>query len=112
MTGDEQTSRPFAIQWSCRARADLAAIGDHIAADNPPAALRWVDRLISDVERAAAMPLAGRIVPEYADRRDIRELFRRSYRIVYRVGDEAIEVLTIFEGHRLFPEEAIPDSNE
>jgi len=28
------------------------------------------------------------------------------------VRDEAIEVLTIFEGHRLFPEEAIPDSNE
>ena len=112
MTGKKKAGRSLDILWSDRAKDDLAAIGDYIAADNPSAAMQWVEKLISDVERAAAMPLAGRIVPEYADRRDIREVFRRTYRVVYRVRDEAIEVLTIFEGHRLFPEEAIPDSDE
>jgi len=48
--------------------------------------------------------------PEYADRPEIREVLRRTYRIVYRVGDEGIEVLTIFEGHRLFPCGAVPVS--
>jgi len=112
MTGRKKAGRSFDILWSDRAKDDLAAIGDYIAADNPRAAMQWVDKLISDVERAAAMPLAGRIVPEHADRRDIREVLRRTYRIVYRVRDEAIEMLTIFEGHRLLPEEAIPDSDE
>ncbi len=113
MTGDRQEPRrPLDIRWSDRARGDLDAIGDHIAADNPVAAMRWIERLIADVERAAEMPLAGRVVPEYTDCQDLREMLRRTYRIVYRVRDESIEVLTIFEGHRLFPTEAVPDDDE
>jgi len=111
MTGGKQEARrPLDIQWSDRAKDDLAAIGDYIAKDNPAAAMRWVDRLIADVERAAEVPLAGRIVPEYSDRHDIREVLRRRYRIVYRVREDAIEVLTIFEGHRLFPDGVVPDA--
>ncbi|MBN2495290.1 MAG: type II toxin-antitoxin system RelE/ParE family toxin [Deltaproteobacteria bacterium] len=72
--------RPLIILWTDRARRDLAAIGDHIAADNPSEARRWVDLLIADVERAAEMPLAGRVVPEVDDRKDIRELIRRTFR--------------------------------
>jgi len=51
------------------------------------------------------------VVPEYADRQDLREVFRRTYRIVYRVSGDAIELLTIFEGHRLFPSDAMPDDD-
>lgn len=42
-------------------------------------------------------------------RSDIRELLQPTYRIVYRVREEQIDVLTIFEGHRLLPGDAIPD---
>ena len=90
-------TRPLEIHWSDRAKDDLAAIGDYISANNPIAAMRWVDRLIADVERAAEMPLSGRLVPEYVDRGDIREVLRSTHRIAYRVRDEAIDVLTIFE---------------
>ncbi|MBN2197229.1 MAG: type II toxin-antitoxin system RelE/ParE family toxin [Polyangiaceae bacterium] len=37
-------------------------------------------------------------------RDDVRETFLRSYRIVYRVEDGGITVLTVFEGHRLMGE--------
>jgi len=33
-----------------------------------------------------------------------------NYRIVYLVGQDAIEVLTVFEGHRLFPSEVAPEN--
>lgn len=49
--GKRELRRPLDIHWSDQARDDLAAIGDYIAADNPVAAMRWVDRLIADVER-------------------------------------------------------------
>lgn len=49
-----------------------------------------------------SVPLAGRIVPEKR-RPDIREVFLRTYLIVYRVREDSILVLTVFEGHRLFP---------
>jgi toxin ParE1/3/4 len=84
--------------------ADLEAVGDYIARDNPVAAERWMRELMSVAERAASAPLAGRRVPELA-RDDVREVFKRTYRIVYRITEKRIEVLTVFEGHRLFPDD-------
>ena len=38
----------------------------------------------------------------------LRELVVGSYRIVYRRGSKVIEVLTVFEGHRLLRREELP----
>ena len=85
-----------------RARADLRAIDDYIAVDNPVAAADWIDRLVEKAEAAALYPLAGRVVPE-RQQYDVREVFVQTYRIVYRVRETGILVLTVFEGHRRFP---------
>ncbi len=90
------------IEWTERAVADLRAIDDYIARDNPAAAERWVAKLIATAEAAARLPLAGRVVPEKG-RADVREVLLRTYRIVYRVREHGILVLTVFEGHHLFP---------
>jgi len=92
----------LSIEWTERALTDLRAIDGYIAADNPGAAERWVGRLIAKAEAAARLPLAGRVVPEKA-RSDVREVFLRTYRIVYRVLEDSILVLTVLEGRRLFP---------
>ena len=94
--------RPLPIFWTERALADLEAIRDYITRDNRAAAQRWVAKLIAAVESAAAAPVAARRVPEVG-RTDVREVLLRTYRIVYRVSDSRICVLTVFEGHRLFP---------
>jgi toxin ParE1/3/4 len=88
------------LRWTERAVRDLIAIGEYIAADNPKAARSWVEKLRQRAKKASATPRAGRIVPEIA-RADVREVFVRTYRIVYRIIDDGIVVLTIFEGHRL-----------
>jgi toxin ParE1/3/4 len=54
------------------------------------------------------VPYSGRKVPEL-DRDDIREVLPGNYRIVYRIYPKFIDVLTVFEGHRLFPSLEIPD---
>jgi plasmid stabilization system protein ParE len=92
------------IFWTDRALTDLEAIGDYIARDNPAAAERWVMKLVATAEQAASAPRAGRRVPELA-REDVREVLLRRYRIVYRLGEHRLEILTVFEGHRLFPAE-------
>ena len=88
------------IRWTDRAVADLIAIGDYIAHDNPGAARAWVERLRQRAHAASELPNSGRVVPEIA-RSDVREVFVRNYRIVYRVIPNEIVVLTVFEGHRL-----------
>lgn len=45
------------------------------------------------------MPELGRV--------DIREVFLRTYRIVYQVDASSIVVLTVVEGHRLMPTDLI-----
>jgi plasmid stabilization system protein ParE len=88
------------VRWTRRAAGDLLAIGEFIAKDNPAAARRFVERLRQRARDAARAPLSGRVVPE-VERTDLREVFVGNYRIVYRTARSAIEVLTVFEGHRL-----------
>ena len=96
------------IFWTERALSDLEAIADFIANGNPAAAQDWTAKLITVAGKIAATPLAGRRVPEFS-RDDLREILVRSYRIVYRVAATRCEILTVFEGHRLFPRDVAPD---
>lgn len=91
------------VRWSQRALADLIAIGRYIGSDDPGAARRFVEELRARARLAAALPRAGRMVPEIG-RPDVREVIHRTYRIVYGVGGDGIQVLTVFEGHRQFPD--------
>lgn len=72
---------------SAQALRDLEEIVAFIAADNPPAAERFGHRLIAEAEAIGPHPLAGRMVPEFADPA-IRERIFRSYRIVYRLVEK------------------------
>jgi toxin ParE1/3/4 len=89
------------LRWSKRALDDLETIGEHIAADRPRVAVEWVARLFRRAEDAAEHPLAGRVVPERGDP-SLREVIERRYRIVYRVFDDHVLIVTIFEGHKRF----------
>ena len=99
------------LGWSDRARRDLREIYAHIAADNPGAARRWVGRLQERARAATSAPLAGRVVPEVDDT-TVREVFFRTYRIVYRVVGDELHVLTVFEGHKLLARTEIADDSE
>jgi addiction module RelE/StbE family toxin len=103
-------AEPFEVRWTERALRDLRDIGDYISKDSPAAAERWVETLLAAVEAAAATPMAGRIVPELR-RDDVREVLRKTYRLVYSVRGQTLEVLTVFEGHRLFPRDIAPDES-
>ena len=89
----------MAVAWTARARQDLAEIFRYIAQDDRRAAERWVGKLIERADVAGVAPLGGRVVPEI-QRDDVREVFLRTYRIVYRVAGDDVRVLTVFEGHR------------
>jgi toxin ParE1/3/4 len=96
------------LRWTRRAIDDLREIRAYIARDDPAAGARWVQRLRQRARLAARAPRAGRIVPEL-EREDVREVFVRSYRIVYELTADELRVLTVFEGHRLLSEPGSED---
>lgn len=106
MTG--KGSAKTTVLWTQHALRDLSEIRAYIRRFDPVAAQGWLGRLKRRADTAAIAPLAGRVVPE-TGRDDIREVFLRSYRIVYRPIEGGLLVLTVFEGHRRFPLEAIDD---
>jgi toxin ParE1/3/4 len=98
------------VRWSRRAVRDLSQIQLYIEADDPDAAERWIRKLWDRAERASRAPMTGRIVPEYG-RPDIREVFVKTYRVIYRVDDRDLVVVTVTEGHRLLPHTVDPDED-
>ncbi|MDA8020345.1 MAG: type II toxin-antitoxin system RelE/ParE family toxin [Thermoanaerobaculia bacterium] len=98
------------LRWTHRSRRDLLEIGRFIARDKPGAARRWVARLRRRAQQAAEYPDSGRIVPELG-RDDLREVVERGYRIIYRISDREIHVLTVFESHRLLRTRELEESD-
>ena len=88
------------VVWTEQAWERLLEIEQFIGRDDPRAATRFVDRLIERGDGLADHPEQGRHLPELPES-GLRELIVGNYRIVYRRTQEAIEVLTVFEGHRL-----------
>ncbi|MEN8151527.1 MAG: type II toxin-antitoxin system RelE/ParE family toxin [Planctomycetota bacterium] len=95
------------VLWTEQAFERLAEIEEYIAADDPGVGRRWTERLIERAEALADFPGMGRTVPELPGG-SLRELIVGNYRVVYRARPDAIEVLTVFEAHRLLPEEDLP----
>ena len=84
------------VIWTDPALERVREIALHIALDDVDAAERWADGVFDAVERLAAFPESGRVVPELGSR-TVRELILGSYRVFYRVG-QAVEVLSVRHG--------------
>jgi toxin ParE1/3/4 len=94
------------IRWTHEALERLIEIEDYIAKDSPGRAVKFVEELIEHTALLSDKPRMGRAVTELANP-DIRELPFRKYRIVYRLKANCIEILTVFEGHRLLRLDAV-----
>jgi len=88
------------IIWSRTALQSLIEIEEFIAKDNPVQAEKFINKLIDCGDSIKDFPFKGRIVHEFSID-EIREVFEKSYRIVYKISNSQIEILTVFEGHRL-----------
>jgi addiction module RelE/StbE family toxin len=85
------------VYWTDSAQGHLDAIYAYIAQDSKTYARRTVDRITSKSRQIAAFPLSGRRVPEY-DLDQIREVFSGSYRIVYHIRPDRIDVIAVIHG--------------
>ena len=68
------------LAWSDRALARVRETARYIAADDPGAAVRWVNGLFDSAGRLADFPESGRLAPELEDR-GVRELVYGTYRV-------------------------------
>jgi toxin ParE1/3/4 len=89
------------VKWSGPARMDLKQIHDYIANDSRYYAKKVVQTIAERTEELMAFPQRGRMVTEI-DNPNIRELFVYSYRLIYEISSEGIEILAVIHGKRDF----------
>ena len=90
------------IVWTELAVHDLASARAFIAQDNPSAATRQVERVISAVTGLLRFPEIGRP----GRRSGTRELVvsRTPYIVAYRLRGDAIEILRVLHGRQRWPD--------
>ena len=94
------------IIWSPLAIDKTSEIAEYIAKDKPIVAQDWVNKIFQKVDILKSSPEIGRIVPEVG-RKDIRELIFGNYRIIYRLENKSISILTVRHGKQILPVEEI-----
>jgi toxin ParE1/3/4 len=90
------------VYWTLEARSRLQEIENYIAQNSPPNARKVICRLVDRTRDLASLPRLGRPVPEYPGS-DLHELLERPFRLVYRIANEQVEIVTVMHYRRLLP---------
>lgn len=89
------------ITWSPLATQRVLEAAGFIALDKPDAARRWAESILDAAEPLRTLPESGRVVPEIG-RPEIREILHGSYRIIYRIAENEVFILTVRHASRRF----------
>lgn len=87
------------VVWTDSAWNDLKEIADYIARDSSNYAAAFVSEVRDAARSLATLSERGRIVPEAHDPK-IRELFVRSYRLMYQITEREVFVIGFVHGAR------------
>ena len=95
-------NRKYHVKWAAIAQRDLKQIMDHIAIDSPGNALQILKKIKQKASNLYTLPERGRIVPELQDQgiHIYRELVVAPWRIIYRISDTTVFVLSVIDARR------------
>ena len=88
--------------WSPRFLQDLDNACDYIARESPRYAYLFAQRIVHFIESIATQPQLGAVVAEYDDQ-NLRERLYQNYRIIYRISENQVELVTLIHAARLPP---------
>lgn len=86
-------------EWGSRARADLLAILEYVADENPAAARRLLDEIRAKAETLRSYPKrfrAGRV-------KGTREMVLGSYLVIYAESSTGVKILRVLHGAQQWP---------
>jgi toxin ParE1/3/4 len=88
------------LKWTIQAVDDTESICKFIGKDSTAYARLFAKDVLQAVKRLSKFPKSGRIVPELRNK-NIREIILGNYRIIYRLNNDTVEILTVYHSARL-----------
>jgi toxin ParE1/3/4 len=89
------------VNWTISAKNDLKDIKDFIKKDSIFYSEKVVSEIVEKTKKLNDFPEIGRIVPELSDEK-VREIIVYSYRIIYKICSDKIDILSVLHGARDF----------
>lgn len=95
-------SARYEVEWAGVAENDLKHIIDYISIDSPDNALKILIKIRQKASTLNTSPERGRIVRELQDHgiQTYRELIVAPWRIIYRITDKTVYVLSVIDSRR------------
>lgn len=95
-------SKEYQVVWAVAAKNDLQQIIEYIAIDSPGNASQILKKIKQKTADLYAMPDRGRILPELKGQgiHTYRELIIAPWRIIYRISDTTVFVLSVIDARR------------
>ena len=95
-------NKKYNVAWAAVAENDLKQIVDYIAMDSPGNALKILKKIRQEASSLYTFPERGRIVPELQGQgiHIYRELIAAPWRIVYRISDVTVFVLSVIDSRQ------------
>src|SRR3989442_13819933 len=87
------------VAWAVAALIDLETAASYIAEDSARYAAAFVREARDAARSLADLAERGRVVPELNEP-NIRELFVRNFRLIYRVTEGTVDILGLIHGAR------------
>jgi plasmid stabilization system protein ParE len=95
-------NKKYKVEWAAVAESDLKQIIDYIVAASPGNALHLFKKIRQKASSLYTFPERGRIVPELQGQgiHIYRELIIAPWRIVYRISDGTVFVLSVVDSRQ------------
>ena len=87
------------VIWTNEVYQDLESIAEYISKDSVYYATAFVEEVLAAGKDLNQFPERGRWVPEINDN-DIREIFVKSYRLIYKIKENEVIILALIHGAR------------
>lgn len=87
------------VKWTKNALEELDGIASYISRDSPKYANILVKQIFEMASHLHQFPKLSRKVPEY-NNPNLREILYKSYRIVYLIKKEQLEIISVIHGSR------------
>jgi addiction module RelE/StbE family toxin len=94
--------KKYSVAVTQTAEDDLDDIISYIATDTATIALKILDKLQKAITSLKHFPERGRRVPELLDKniKEYRELIETPWRIIYKIENNDVSVITVIDGRR------------
>lgn len=94
--------KTYEVEWSKISEKDLVVIIEYIADENPSRAYEVFREVKRKASTLRSLPERGRIVPELQEQgiTQYRELVIPPWRIIYRISDRKVYVLSVLDSRR------------